>query len=59
MQKPRLSDSSGLTDTMLDLMLDLAGAALVSLFGWRHIRAGPDGWLRRLVKRNPQLFGTG
>lgn len=58
MQKPRWGDDSGLTDTMMDLIVDIAGAALVSVFGWRHVKAGPNSWLRRMVTRNPQLFGA-
>lgn len=56
MQKPRPGDPSGLTDTMWDMSLDIAGAAIISLLGWRHhLREG--GWLRRFVRRNPQIFG--
>jgi hypothetical protein len=60
MQKPKLRDRSGLTDTMLDLIVDTLGAATVSLGGWRYMarphRPYVDGWARRFVERNPQLF---
>ena len=58
MQKPRWGDTSGLTDTMLDLILDSAGAVIVSFVGWRHIKSKREGWLKRMVRRNPQLFGS-
>lgn len=58
MQKPRWGDPSGLTDTMIDLVLDSAGAVIVSFLGWRHIKSRREGWLKRLVRRNPQLFGA-
>ena len=61
MQKTMLGDPSGLTDTMWDLILDAAGAAIVSIAGWRYFRrtrtAYVDGWVRRFIARNPQLFG--
>lgn len=56
MQKPRPGDSSGLTDTMWDLSLDIAGAAIISFIGWRYLRRTRKGWLRRFIDRNPQLF---
>jgi hypothetical protein len=59
MQKPRPGDPSGLTDTMWDLAVDTAGAAIVSLYGWRWLHRGRESWLRRFVRRNPQLFGEG
>lgn len=37
MQKPMLGDSSGLTDTMWDLILNTAGAAIISLTGRRYL----------------------
>jgi hypothetical protein len=61
MQKPMLGDPSGLTDTMWDLILDTAGAAIVSLAGWRYLKrtrtAYLDRWATRFIQRNPQLFG--
>lgn len=60
MQKPMLGDSSGLTDTMWDLIVDAVGAAVISLAGWRYIRrartAYVDNWVRRFIERNPQIF---
>ena len=61
MQKPTPGDPSGLTDTMRDLIINTAGAALVSLAGWRYLRKARtsyvDSWARRFIERNPQLFG--
>ena len=56
MQKPMFGDASGLTDTMWDLIVDMAGAAVVSLAGWRYIRTSRrrrvDTWVARLIRRN-------
>ena len=56
MQKPAFGDPSGLTDTMWDLIVNLAGAAIVSLAGWAYIRQARqrhvDTWVARFVRRN-------
>jgi uncharacterized membrane protein YjdF len=61
MQPATPGDSSGLTDTMHDLIVDTVGALLVSLGGWRYLarpRASRvDDWAHRFIARNPQLFG--
>jgi uncharacterized membrane protein YjdF len=57
MQKPRPGDPSGLTDTMWDLGVDTLGALIVSFLGWRQMKRREQGWIRRFVHRNPQLFG--
>lgn len=60
MQKPFLDDPSGLTDTMWDLIVDVAGAALVSCFGWwnmkRNARSILEVWIDKFLERNPHLF---
>jgi hypothetical protein len=60
MQKPMLGDPSGLTDTMWDLIVDALGAALISAFGWWHMkrdrRSFIDVWTDRFVAKNPRLF---
>lgn len=60
MQKPMLGDPSGLTDTMWDLIVDTLGAALISTFGWWHMRRDRrsfiDVWTDRFVAKNPRLF---
>jgi hypothetical protein len=60
MQKPMLDDPSGLTDTMWDLIVNTAGASLVSLAGWRYLSRPRsdflDSRIRRFIARHPQLF---
>lgn len=60
MQKPMLGNPSGLTDTMWDLIVDALGAAVISSFGWWHMRRNRPSfievWIDRFVERNPQLF---
>jgi uncharacterized membrane protein YjdF len=60
MQKPMLGDPSGLTDTMLDLVVDTLGAAIISLVGWWHLVRGKhsvfDVWIQKFVDKNPRLF---
>ncbi len=60
MQKPMLGDPSGLTDTMWDLIVDALGAAIVSCFGWWHMRRDArsilDVWIEKFLERNPHLF---
>lgn len=60
MQKPMLDDPSGLTDTMWDLIVDAAGALVISAFAWWHMKRDRlsfvDIWIDRFIERNPQLF---
>ena len=60
MQKPRLGDPSGLTDTMWDLAFDAIGAALISAFGWWYMihdqRSFIESWIRKFNAYNGQLF---
>ena len=60
MQKPMLGDASGLTDTMWDLIVDVLGAAAISVFGWwnmkRNERSFIEVWIDRFVERNPGMF---
>ena len=59
MQKPMLGDQSGLSDTMWDLIVDAAGAGIVSIAGWRYMkrarRRHVDTWVGRFIRRNRQL----
>jgi len=61
MQPATPGDPSGLTDTIHDLIVDTVGAAVISLGGWRYMaraRASRvDGWAKRFIERNPQIFG--
>ena len=60
MQKPMLGDSSGLTDTMWDLIVDALGAGAISCFGWWHMKRGRrsfiEDWIQRFIAKNPRLF---
>ena len=60
MQKPRFGDPSGLTDTMWDLVIDAAGALLISGLGWWYMvhprRSFIEAWIRKFVKYNRRLF---
>jgi len=60
MQKPTARDPTGLADTMTDLTIDTAAAAIVALLGWRYMsrprRAYLDSWGRRFIERHPHLF---
>lgn len=60
MQKPMLGDASGLTDTMVDLLVDALGAAVVSLYGFRYMRRGEPSFVGRMIDRvtrdNPEWF---
>jgi uncharacterized membrane protein YjdF len=62
MQKPRLGDPSGLTDTMWDLSFDAIGAVLISAFSWwymiRDERTFVENWIRKFNTRNRRLFNN-
>ena len=52
---------SGLVDTMWDLIVDMVGAASISLLGWSYLRkAGRSSflerWIAAFVAANPRLF---
>jgi hypothetical protein len=56
MQKPVPGDPSGLSDTMSDMVVNAAGAAMISVAGWRYIqrrrRRHIDTWVARFIRRN-------
>ncbi|WP_340104862.1 DUF2238 domain-containing protein [Rhodohalobacter sp. 8-1] len=60
MQKPMLGDPSGLTDTMWDMIVNAAGAFIISITGWWYLKTGQsffvDEWIRKFINRNPGLF---
>lgn len=61
MQKAMLGDASGLTDTMLDLLVDALGALVITTYGYVHLStADRDSFLRRwisaFIRNNPGLF---
>lgn len=59
MQKPMLGDPSGLSDTMWDLIVDAAAAAVISLAGRRYMKRSRrryvDTWVARFIRRNQRL----
>lgn len=62
MQKEMLGDTSGLTDTMWDLIVDTVGAAVIAVLGFGYLRTQGsrsflEEWIRRFVEGNPSLFG--
>jgi hypothetical protein len=60
MQKPRMGDPSGLTDTMWDLSFDALGAVLISALAWRYMihdeRSFVEKWIRKFNAYNRRLF---
>jgi len=62
MQRPMFNDPSGLTDTMLDLIVDAVGAASIALFGWWYMRRQEpsfiDAMILKYIERNRRRSGT-
>ncbi len=61
MQKTMLGDSSGLTDTMMDLIVDTLGALVITILGYGHLKtAGKESflerWITAFVEKNPRFF---
>lgn len=60
MQKPMFDDSSGLTDTMWDVIVNMLGALAVSALGWwymiRREYSFIEDWIRKFIERNPRMF---
>lgn len=61
MQKAMLGDTSGLTDTMWDLIVDALGALVISVLGYGYLKATQDEsflgrWIRKFIKSNPRFF---
>ena len=63
MQKPMMGDTSGLTDTMLDMIVNAIGAFIISFMGWRYLKRKQTffvrGWIRTFIGRNPRMFKEG
>jgi hypothetical protein len=55
-----MSNETGVSDTMLDLMVDLVGATIVALMGYSYFKTGRFAFVikavRGFVHRNPRLF---
>lgn len=61
MQKAMLGDPSGLTDTMLDLIVDAVGALVMTVLGYGYLKAARnESFLERgilsFIQKNPRLF---
>jgi len=61
MQKPMFNDPSGLTDTMLDLLVDAVGALVITVYGYIHLCAADRStflhrWIWAFIRHNPGLF---
>jgi hypothetical protein len=61
MQKEMLGDTSGLTDTMWDLIVDTIGALVIAVLGYGYIKRGRDEsflerWIQSFIKTNPRFF---
>lgn len=61
MQKTMLGDTTGLTDTMFDLIVDAVGALVISVLGYGYLKATQnqsflERWIRKFIKSNPRLF---
>jgi uncharacterized membrane protein YjdF len=60
MQKPMLGDSSGLTDTMWDMIVNALGAFIISVTGWWYLKRRKNyfvkEWIRKFIKKNPKMF---
>jgi hypothetical protein len=50
MQKPMLGDDSGLTDTMWDLIVDVAGALVISGLGWSYMLRKEESFLQAWLR---------
>jgi len=61
MQKMMPGDPlSGLTDTMWDLIVDMLGAAAISILGWWYMKRPGcyflEAWIQKFIEKNPRLF---
>lgn len=61
MQKEMLGDSSGLTDTMWDLIVDTLGAVVISVIGYGYVKTARnesflERWIHTFINSNPRLF---
>jgi uncharacterized membrane protein YjdF len=60
MQKPMLGDESGLTDTMIDLIVDTIGATVIAVIGYIYMKQDApsfiERWIKKFVDANPRFF---
>lgn len=52
--------SSGLNDTMWDLIVDTLGALIISILGWWYMKRPEcyflEAWIQKFIEKNPKLF---
>jgi hypothetical protein len=57
------TSETGVSDTMVDLIVDMFGAIIVALMGYAYLRTGRYSfiadWVHGFVRRNPRLLGRG
>lgn len=60
MQKPMLGDTSGLTDTMWDMIVNAIGGFLICFTGWWYLKRDQTFFvkelIRKFIQRNPERF---
>jgi len=60
MQKEMFGDPTGLTDTMWDMIVNAAGAFVISFIGWRYIKKKRHFFIKSLIQnfiqKNPAWF---
>lgn len=61
MQKEMLGDTSGLTDTMWDLIVDALGALVITVLGYGYVKTARnesflERWIHTFIKNNPRFF---
>ncbi len=61
MQKAMLGDTSGLTDTMWDLIVATMGALVISVLGYTYLKnprqeSFLERWIHLFIKKNPRFF---
>lgn len=61
-QVPQMSDWSGVSDTMWDMIMNAGGAILVAAYGWHRFRPGRapavPSWVARFLAENPRLLAA-
>ncbi len=61
LQKPMFNDTSGLSDTMTDLVVDAVGALIMCSYGYVHLKfpeksALVGRWTKSFIRKNPRFF---
>lgn len=61
LQKPMFNDPSGLSDSMLDLVVDAVGALIMCTYGYLHLKFPKKSalfgrWTGSFIRKNPRFF---